>query len=63
MTIETKYNIGDEVSYRPKNPFLSNATNATIRCIDIEIYPNRDSSVIYIMDSGEWVAEDRILPK
>lgn len=63
MTIETKYNIGDEVSYRPINPVLSHAINGIIRYINIEVFPNRDSIVQYIMDNGEWVTEDRILPK
>ena len=63
MTIETKYNIGDEVSYRPKHPALSHVETSTIRWIDIEVGADGDLFVLYTMDNAESIEESRILPK
>ena len=63
MTIETKYNIGDEVSYRPKHPTLSHVETSTIRWIDIEVGADVDLFVLYTMDNAESVEESRISPK
>lgn len=63
MTIETKYNIGDEVGYLPLNPVLSYVTNASIRWISIEVFNDGSIFITYTMDNAERVTEDRILPK
>ena len=62
MTIETKYNIGDEVSYRPLYSALSSVVTSTI----IRAYINADDddiAVNYRMSNGDTVGESRILPK
>lgn len=63
MTIETKYNIGDEVSYRPKNPVLSSVVTSTIIRAYINIADDDDIAVNYRMSNGDTVGESRILLK
>lgn len=58
MTIETKYDIGDMVSYRPKHPALSSVITSVIH----EVLLNGET-VEYVMSNGELVEESRILPK
>lgn len=62
MTIETKYNIGDKVSYRPQNPVLSSVVTSTIIRAYINIAADDDDiAVNYLMANGETVGESRIL--
>lgn len=63
MTIETKYNIGDEVSYRPQNPVLSSVVTSTIIRAYINIADDDDIAVNYRMSNGDTVGESRILEK
>lgn len=63
MTIETEYNIGDEVSYRPQNPVLSSVVTSTIIRAYINIADDDDIAVNYRMSNGDTVGESRILPK
>lgn len=63
MTIETEYNIGDEVSYRPQNPVLSSVVTSTIIRAYINIADDDDIAVNYLMANGETVGESRILLK
>lgn len=63
MTIETKYNIGDKVSYRSQNLVLSSVVTSTIIRADINIADNDDIAVNYLMANGETVGESRILLK
>lgn len=63
MTIETEYNIGDEVSYRPQNPVLSPVVISTIIRVYINIADDDDIAVNYRMSNGDTVGESRILPK
>ena len=63
MTIETEYNIGDEVSYRPQNPVLSSVVISTIIRAYINIADDDDIAVNYRMSNGDTVGESRILPK
>ena len=63
MTIETKYNIGDEVSYRPQNSVLSSVVTSTIIRAYINIADDDDIAVNYLMTNGETVGESRILLK
>lgn len=63
MTIETRYNIGDEVSYRPLYSALSSETTSTIIMAYINIADDDDIAVNYRMSNGDTVGESRILPK
>ena len=63
MTIEARYNIGDEVSYRPQNPVLSSVVTSTIIRAYINITDDDDIAVNYRMSNGDTVGESRILPK
>lgn len=63
MTIETKCNIRDVVSYRPQNPVLSLAVTSTVCGIYIHISDDDDIAVNYRMSNGDTVGESRILPK
>nr|DAE42614.1 MAG TPA: Signal transducer and activator of transcription 2 C terminal [Caudoviricetes sp.] len=63
MTIETKYNIGDLVSYRPEHPLLSSATTSTINTIYAHFFRPNNLLIEYVMTNGDIVNESRILPK
>lgn len=63
MTIETKYNIGDEVSYRPLHSALSSVVTSTIIRAYINIADDDDIAVNYRMSNGDTVGESRILEK
>lgn len=63
MTIETKCNIGDEVSYRPSPPALSSVSTSKVIEIYIQISDDADIAVNYLMTNGDIVGESRILPK
>lgn len=67
MTIETKYNIGDEVSYIPLYSALFSAVTSTITSTIIRAYINiaddDDIAVNYRMSNGDTVGESRILQK
>lgn len=61
MTIETKYNIGDEVSYKPLNPFLSSVHTGEILNIKITIFDN--GLTIHYLINGDNIPECLILDK
>lgn len=63
MIIETRYNIGDEVSYRSLYSALSSETTSTIIRAYINIADDDDIAVNYRMSNGDTVGESRILPK
>lgn len=64
MTIETRYNIGDEVSYRPLlYSALSSEVTSTIIRAYINISNDDDIAVNYRMSNGDTVGESRILQK
>lgn len=63
MTIETEYNIGDEVGYRPLYSALSSVVTSTIIRAYINIADDDDIAVNYRMSNGDTVGESRILQK
>lgn len=63
MTIETRHNIGDKVSYRPLYSALSSVVTSTIIRVYINIAAGDDIAVNYRMSNGDTVGESRILQK